>query len=76
MSHRNGNTRLYCGNCAEEGHLYTDPECPIRKTMKVTHDPTCTYCQQFKPGDMFPSHEASKRCQSGGRNHCTCDTCF
>jgi hypothetical protein len=23
-----------------------------------------------------PSHDASTRCQSGRRSHCTCDTCF
>lgn len=25
---------------------------------------------------FFPSHNASPRCESGGRNHCTCDVCF
>jgi hypothetical protein len=35
----------------------------------------CTYCEQHWPG-MMPSHTASPRCQSGRRNHCTCDTCF
>lgn len=25
---------------------------------------------------MAPSHNASSRCRSGQRNHCTCDTCF
>lgn len=23
-----------------------------------------------------PRHDASSRCESGGRNHCTCDVCF
>lgn len=41
-----------------------------------TWDPDCTYCRQHTPGEMMPSHTASPRCQSGGRNHCTCDTCF
>jgi len=36
----------------------------------------CAYCAKFKPGEMFPSHDASRRCESGGRDHCTCDTCF
>lgn len=28
-------------------------------------------------GDKYgPRHEASSRCESGGRSHCTCDTCF
>ena len=25
---------------------------------------------------FFPPHRASSLCQSGGHNHCTCDTCF
>jgi len=38
----------------------------------------CTYCdlQYDKPTGFFPPHTASPRCQSGGYNHCTCDTCF
>jgi hypothetical protein len=38
----------------------------------------CTYCdlQYDKPNGFFPPHTASPRCQSGGYNHCTCDTCF
>ena len=28
------------------------------------------------PDAMNPSHNASSRCLSGKRNHCTCDTCF
>lgn len=29
------------------------------------------------PWEVFaPHHKASSRCQSGKRNHCTCDTCF
>jgi len=35
-------------------------------------------CQQcISIGDGFgPRHEASRRCESGKRPHCTCDTCF
>lgn len=38
----------------------------------------CAYCDATrKAGDeMFPSHDASHRCESGKRAHCTCDTCF
>jgi hypothetical protein len=48
--------------------------------------PDCRSClQDFYPelvkgkklGDIFaPRHQASKRCESGKRAHCTCDTCF
>ena len=41
----------------------------------------CPGCYEFyasaHPLDVFaPSHKASPRCASGGRPHCTCDTCF
>ena len=38
----------------------------------------CSYCdlEYQKPTWVFPPHTASPRCQSGGYNHCTCDTCF
>jgi hypothetical protein len=35
----------------------------------------CAYCQENK-GVMHPPHFASSRCESGKRNHCTCDICF
>ena len=35
----------------------------------------CTFCQSFK-GKMHPPHFASPNCESGKRNHCTCDICF
>jgi hypothetical protein len=36
----------------------------------------CPTCQRTKPGEMAPRHDASPRCESGRRPHCTCDTCF
>lgn len=38
----------------------------------------CTYCddERTNRSTFFPNHFASTRCQSGQRNHCTCDTCF
>lgn len=39
-------------------------------------DPDCSYCMDCMDDSMMPSHNASSRCQSGGRSHCTCDTCF
>lgn len=35
----------------------------------------CAFCQENK-GKMHPPHFASPRCESGKRNHCTCDVCF
>ncbi len=44
---------------------------------------TCTreFYPEIKKGKNFsyihaPSHKAKDRCESGKRNHCTCDTCF
>ena len=34
----------------------------------------CSFCQQH--GTDGPPHFASSRCESGRRNHCSCDTCF
>lgn len=38
----------------------------------------CSFCQREKArgNSFYPNHKASTRCESGGRNHCTCDTCF
>lgn len=36
----------------------------------------CSCCDQHRNDKMMPSHTASDRCESGKRNHCTCDTCF
>lgn len=38
----------------------------------------CAYCDREREAGniMFPSHDASSRCESGKRSHCTCDTCF
>lgn len=38
----------------------------------------CPYCEREKEAGefFFPNHHASSRCESGGHNHCTCDTCF
>ena len=44
----------------------------------ATYHPGCDFCDTMK-GErrtFFPPHDASPRCDSGGRDHCTCDTCF
>lgn len=35
----------------------------------------CTLCKDNE-GKYYPDHFASKSCESGGHNHCTCDRCF
>jgi hypothetical protein len=36
----------------------------------------CSYCDKWGDDPTMPRHTASGRCESGQRNHCTCDTCF
>lgn len=40
----------------------------------------CDYCDRIRQNEerIFPPHKAYAFCRSykGGRNHCTCDTCF
>jgi hypothetical protein len=46
------------------------PERPPSRRTKV---PGCPSCENDAHG---PAHYASPNCQSGGHNHCSCDTCF
>lgn len=36
----------------------------------------CLTCARYPEGAMFPRHDASPRCESGQRPHCSCSTCF
>jgi hypothetical protein len=51
---------------------------PVYINRRVSRDPGCAYCKELlaEGTDFAPPHEASQRCQSGKRNHCSCDTCF
>jgi hypothetical protein len=44
----------------------------------ATPNPAHPECATCLEQSVFggPSHEASPRCRSGRRPHCTCDTCF
>lgn len=48
------------------------------KPRRVYTDPDCDFCQQYRssPYSMAPPHDASTRCKSGRRSHCSCDACF
>ena len=49
-----------------------------RKIVHATYWDGCAYCEREKANGctFFPPHNASARCRSGRRAHCTCDTCF
>jgi hypothetical protein len=38
----------------------------------------CEYCDREREAnnDFHPDHDAGTNCQSGGRTHCSCDSCF
>lgn len=36
----------------------------------------CVTCDSNRNDGMMPSHTPSDRCESGKRQHCTCDVCF
>lgn len=48
---------------------------PNRKKAPVGE---CAYCDSERAAgnEHHPSHDASPRCESGRRPHCTCDTCW
>jgi len=47
----------------------------LAKVNRIHKAKGCSYCEAEKT-DFHPSHDASPNCQSGGRNHCSCDVCF
>lgn len=65
-----GQFRITCRTCAITTHYDVKPK------IRRQHVENCVFCAKFKATDFFPPHDASDRCESGKRNHCTCDTCF
>lgn len=64
-----------------DGTLETRQERIERLEELGTIAPGCASCREFyaavDPAFVFaPSHRSGARCRSGGRPHCTCDTCF
>lgn len=41
---------------------------------RVSRTPSCDTC--WEATDMTPHHDPSPACESGRRDHCTCDTCY
>lgn len=49
---------------------------PCEKCIEESlEEDNCSYCIE-NIGKPVPRHEASSSCESGKRNHCTCDICF
>lgn len=36
----------------------------------------CQYCDLYRDDSLMPPHTASKNCESGQHDHCTCDVCY
>lgn len=51
------------------------PDPTTAATIKQLEKERCKLCIA-NAGQMYPPHFASTRCESGGYNHCSCDTCF
>lgn len=47
----------------------------IIKNKKEQYCLNCEYCLNTY-NSFVPKHFASSQCESGKRNHCTCDICF
>lgn len=54
----------------------SDVASEITATIRRMPPGQCVYCDMWGDDQMMPRHTASARCESGKRNHCTCDTCF
>jgi hypothetical protein len=65
----------YSSRIEAERYL-ANPEKPARRTWAIAGQ--CLYCDEHRRrGDKFlPPHDASRRCESGKRPHCTCDVCW
>ena len=59
----------------EIGRIF-DEAAPPQPRIRVMLTGLCTYCDRHRDEFMMPPHHASPRCESGKRNHCTCDLCF
>jgi hypothetical protein len=53
------------------------PQAPRKRRHKVPAG-ECKYCdaERAEENEHHPSHDASERCESGKRNHCSCDACW
>jgi hypothetical protein len=50
----------------------------IKYGDRILRDMSCAICKRAveERGGFAPYHDASERCESGKRAHCSCSTCF
>lgn len=70
-----GTTRHYC---AAEDHEHKAKRRYGEPPRRVSRMAGCARCENIDRtyGGFGPPHQASSRCESGGRDHCSCDPCF
>lgn len=59
--------------------MMSDNPKPARPRHRQKADPgECAYCDSLRErGESFhPPHDVSSNCESGRRDHCSCDRCF
>ena len=65
----------FCPNATEGATCYDIASCrPLRRRHRLSKG-KCPSCDR-ETSDHHPPHDPSRRCESGRRNHCSCDTCF
>lgn len=53
------------------------PEEKEAREKNLPHVKGCATCDSYRQKQIWgPNHFPSVYCESGGRPHCTCDTCF
>ena len=67
-----------CGYCKTCGATWRVAFGGAARRRHKLPEGECSTCDsERKAGsDFHPPHDASPRCESGGRDHCSCDTCF
>ena len=57
-----------------EDEVHTEGTRPYRS--RYTKMEGCAGCLESLTDPFFPAHFAAEGCESGKRNHCTCDVCW
>lgn len=66
---------IECPNSGEGVVCYDAASCRPKKRRHKLQAGKCRACDA-EVGEFHPSHDPSPRCESGRRNHCSCDICF
>lgn len=80
-SHKGITYCINCGVASVDSHI----NCTVSDAQRIERESknqsrqleenNCGYCRDNK-GKMHPPHNASSHCESGKKNHCSCDRCF